>query len=289
MPDIFPSQGDEAPLRFMTQGASSRVYARGEEEIVKLFHSAVSDEMIEREAWASGRAAELGMPAVAPLRAVKMEGSRGLVYPRVNGETLLKAMRKRPWLSGRIMDAMARLQARMHRKEATSGLRRLKDVLRTDIIHGPASDALKDTALARLEGMPDGGHLLHGDLHVENILMEGSDLKVIDWSKAALGDPAADAARTEMLMRFGDGPEDPLTALSRDWAARRWRTTYLRESGMDRERIACWRALVAVAWLRSRKPVREQAFRHYMNDALSKAGLVRDTAMGKGDHDRQIS
>src|SRR5690606_2690452 len=104
--------------------------------------------------------------------------------------------------------------------------------------------------------------------------MDGRDLKVIDWSKAALGDPAADMARTEMLMRFGDGPEDPLTALSRDWAARRWRATYLRESGMDGRQVGSWRALVAIAWLRARKPVRQRAFHAYLDGALREAGLA---------------
>lgn len=241
---------------------------------MKLFHSAVSDEMIEREAMASRRAVELGMPAVAPLCTITVKGSRGLVYPRIEGITLLMAMRRRPWRSGKIIDAMARLQARMHKAPATSGLRRLKDVLRTDIVYGPASAALKDAALAKLEGMPDGRQLLHGDFHIENIMDDGNDLKAIDWSKAALGDPAADVARTEMLMRFGDGPEDFLTALLRDWAARRWRATCLRESGIDRERLDSWRALAAVAWLRSRKPVRQKAFHRYMDDALAKAGLM---------------
>lgn len=261
------------PLRFLAQGASSRLYALGEGEVVKLFHSAVSDEMIEREEQASRMAAQLGMPAVAALRAVTVEGSRGLVYPRIAGVTLLTAMRKNPWRSGVMMDAMARLQAHMHDARATQGLRGLKDVLRTDIIYGPASDALKQAALGRLAEMPDSDRLLHGDLHVENIMTAGRDLKVIDWSKAALGDPAADAARTEMLMRFGEGPEDPLTVLSRDWAARRWRESYLRESGMERERIASWRALVAIAWLRARKPVRRRAFDRFLHLALAEAGM----------------
>jgi hypothetical protein len=267
--------GEGISLHFVTRGASSSLYAINEREVVKLFRPAVSGEMIEREAWASRRAVELGMPAVASLRAVTMEDARGLVYPCVKGHTLLAAMRKRPWLSGRIMDAMARLQARMHETPATSGLRYLKDVLRTDIIYGPGGSALKVAALERLEDMPEGGQLLHGDFHIENVMVDGDDLKVIDWSKAALGDPAADAVRTEMLMRFGDGPEDPLTVLSRDWAARRWRASYLRASGMDRERLDAWRPLVALAWLRSRKPIRQRAFEHYMKDAAGKAGLLR--------------
>ncbi|WP_323810010.1 phosphotransferase family protein [Sphingobium baderi] len=274
MTDVFHSRGERDSLRFVTRGASSHVYALSGDEVVKLFRPGVSDEMIEREAQASRRAAELGMAAVAPVRAVIMEGARGLVYPRVKGATLLMAMRRQPWRSGAIIDAMARLQVRMHEAPATGGLRRLKDVLRTDIVHGPASKAVKDAALARLETMPDGRQLLHGDFHIENIMMDGRDLKVIDWSKAALGDPAADMARTEMLMRFGDGPEDPLTALSRDWAARRWRATYLRESGMDGRQVGSWRALVAIAWLRARKPVRQRAFHAYLDGALREAGLA---------------
>ncbi|SCW54205.1 Predicted kinase, aminoglycoside phosphotransferase (APT) family [Sphingobium faniae] len=270
MPDGFPLPATDPPLRFLARGASARLYALGEGEVVKLFHPAVSEEMIAREACASRLAAELGMSGVAAARRVRMEGARGLVYPRVEGVTLLKAMRLRPWRSGAMIDAMARLQAHMHGQPETEGVRNLKDVLRTDILHGPARDAIKEAALARLETMPDGGRLLHGDFHVENVMIARGDLKVIDWSKATLGDPAADAVRTEMLLRFGAGPQDRLTVLAREWAARRWRVAYLRESGMAAERLDRWRAVVAVAWLRARKPVRERAFRGYLYDALDR-------------------
>ncbi|BAV65849.1 phosphotransferase family protein [Sphingobium cloacae] len=275
--DLFPRALDPA-LRFLAQGASARLYVLGQGEVVKLFHPAVSDEMIEREAHASRLAAELGMPAIATVRRITMEGTRGLVYPRVAGVTLLKAMRRRPWSSGAMMPAMARLQARMHQSPEIEGVRSLKDVLRTDILHGPASDVLKEWALVRLKTMPDGRRLLHGDFHVENIMVAEGGFKVIDWSKAALGDPAADAARTEMLMRFGAGPQDRLTVLAREWATRRWRAAYLRESGMAAERLDSWRAVVAVAWLRARKPVRERAFREYLHDALKESNYDRASA-----------
>ncbi len=260
-------------MTVVARGASSQLCLLGGGEVVKLFHAAVSDEMIEREGDAARLASALGMPAVPPLRAVTIDGARGLVYPYLEGGTLMNAIRRRPWTSRRGMEALARLQARLHDSPPARGLRKLNDVLRTDIIHGPAPVALKDAALARMDAMPDGGTLLHGDLHIDNIMLSNGELKVIDWSKAAIGVPTADAVRTEMLMRFGDGPSDPITAWWREWAARQWRAAYLKERRIEAEELILWRALVSVAWLRARKPIRQRAFLRYMNGALRSVGL----------------
>src|SRR3546814_16118314 len=94
----------------------------------------------------------------------------------------------------------------------------------------------------------------------------------IDWSKAARGDFVPDLLRTEMLLRFGEGPQDRLTNMARDWAARHYAVSY-RRLAPALEHGAEWRAVVALAWLRARAPVRQAAFLAYLNRALAGAGL----------------
>ncbi|WP_234893062.1 phosphotransferase [Sphingobium yanoikuyae] len=144
----------------------------------------------------------------------------------------------------------------------------------TDIAYGPARLALQAAAIAYLDRLPDGNILTHGDFHLGNVMMTPQGMMVIDWSKAAAGHPAADAVRSEMLMRFGIGPADWVTNLWRDWAAVRLRKSYLAASpGVTTRSIDQWRPVVALAWLRARDAGRTPAFLRYLDKALTRAGL----------------
>ena len=52
-----------------------------------------------------------------------------------------------------------------------------------------------------LDAQPAGAALLHGDLHPGNVLLGAKGPVVIDWFDAAIGHPAADIARTLLLLR----------------------------------------------------------------------------------------
>ncbi|WP_028055693.1 phosphotransferase family protein [Sphingobium bisphenolivorans] len=261
-----------AELIPLASGASSRVCRLPGERVVKIFHAAVSDEMIAREFTAATLAAEGGVPTARPLREDMIEGARAILYPEVQGPTLMRQMRARPLQSDALLRDMALLHRQIHGCAAPS-LRSLKQVLATDISYGPAEPVVQDAALALLQELPEGESLLHGDFHISNILLSAEGPIAIDWSKAAHGAATADVLRSEMLLRFGEGPQDWLTNHARDWAARRYMTHYRRCAGEPLSLEPQWRAVVALAWLRARGPVRQRAFTAYLHRALAAVGL----------------
>lgn len=254
------------------RGKSSEVLRIGNGKVVKIYHSAVSNEMIQREMTAAGLAASLDLPTVAPFGRVQVKQRSALIYPEISGVPIASAIRKEPFSAAALLTDMAALLQTIHAPHI-SGLRQVKTVLATDIDYGPAPDAVKKAAIDYLEHLPDGDHLLHGDFHIDNILLSDGDLVVLDWAKAAMGHPAADAVRSEMLMRFGEGPADPLTTIWRDWAARHLGRAYRQTSGISNDQLILWRPVVALAWLRARPPVRSRAFTRYLNQALRGAEL----------------
>ena len=254
------------------RGKSSEVFRIADGIVIKIFHAAVSEEMIQREMAAARIAASLHVRTAAPLKRVSVEGRSALIYPEIAGPSLARAIRKSPFFAAEFLRRMATLQQAIHAHEV-SGLRTVKSVLAIDIDYGPASARLKGAALEYLGNLPESARLLHGDFHIDNIVIHDGQLAVLDWAKAAVGDPAADVVRSEMLMHFGEGPSDFVTCLWRDWAARKLRRSYQEQSGLSAGKLALWRPVVALAWLRARPPVRSRAFHHYLNKALGSVGL----------------
>lgn len=268
------------PLRPMARGASAELFDLGDGRVLKLFRDTVSDEMIAREIAASVHAGNCGLPTAAAIGRDDREGRRGVLYPRLDGGTLMDWIRRNPMKAGQALDGMAGIHIAMHRKEG-GALRALKDVLATDIAYGPAPLPVQQAAIAYLQRLPDGRALTHGDFHLGNVMMTPQGMAVIDWSKAAVGHPAADAVRSEMLMRFGIGPADWVTNLWRDWAAGRLRRAYLASSPVTSRELDQWRPVVALAWLRARDAGRNAAFQRYLDKALVQAKLP---PLGAGRH-----
>lgn len=262
----------ESDWLLLGRGKSSEVFRIGNGEVIKIFHPAVSEDMIEREMTAATLASSLGLPTAAPRARIAVEDKRALLYPEISGISIARAIRKQPLSAASLLRDMARLLHEVHTPPA-SGLRTVKSVLQTDIDYGPAPEKLKSAARDYLGRLPEGDHLLHGDFHIDNILVSDSGLVILDWAKAAIGAPAADAVRSEMLMRFGEGPTDTITNLWRNWAARQLGNAYHRQSGLTPDQLSLWRPVVALAWLRARPPIRERAFARYLGTALRKAGL----------------
>ena len=254
------------------RGKSSEVFRIGGGEVVKIFHDAVSEEMIEREMTAAMMAASLGLPTAAPNARVEVDDKRALIYPEISGPSVAHAIRKKPLSAASLLRDMGGVLHGVH-AQSVSGLRTVKSVLQTDIDYGPAPETLKRAAKHYLVRLPEGSQLLHGDFHIDNILVNDGGLVILDWAKSAIGAPAADAVRSEMLMRFGEGPNDVITNAWRDWAARQLGRAYRKESGVTPDQLTLWRPIVALAWLRARPPVRNAAFTRYLDDALRGAGL----------------
>lgn len=59
----------------------------------------------------------------------------------------------------------------------------------------------KNVALRLLGELPGGNSICHGDLHAANAVVgtTGNDVTLIDWGQAAIGNPLADVARTQLM------------------------------------------------------------------------------------------
>ncbi len=128
----------------------------------------------------------------------------GIVMSRAPGRSFGEVMLAEPQVASRYLEALARLHLRIH-AQAGRGLPALKGRLAANIASAPAlPDELRRTLLVRLAAMPEGDRLCHGDFHPFNVLGEIEAPMIIDWLDATCGEPAADVARSYVLLAQHD-------------------------------------------------------------------------------------
>ena len=237
-------------------GRTAEVFARGDDEVIKLLRPGFPDRLGEHEAMVAARVADASVGAPRFLGTTRIEGRLGLVYERLRGPSMLERVVRHPWEIDRRARQFAGLHAAVHLANGT-GLPDQKAEVRRMIERAGASlpaDA-REAALARLDALPDGAAICHGDMHPGNVLVTASGPVVIDWETASRGDPAGDVARTLFLMHDGGIPaflprvQRRLTVFAKGRFASVYLREYRRLRRMDDRDVAAWRLLILAARL----------------------------------------
>jgi len=192
------------------QGGEAEIYAWGEGKVLKLGFPSRSRGGVEDELQAARVAHEAGVPTPAVGETIELDGRIGIVFERVDGPSMLAHLVTHLWQMRRLARQMAEVHAAIHACRAPE-LISLKDEIRRLVEGAEAAEvdaAAKETILRRLERLPDGDSLCHGDLHPGNVTMSARGPVVIDWTDGRRGDPLADVARTWLLLRMAELPVD---------------------------------------------------------------------------------
>jgi len=144
-------------------GRTADVFAWGDGQVLKLFHADFPSEAIERERTAVE--ALTGLPLAAPryLGSIQLEDRTGLVFERINGQSMLAVLARQPWRVLGLAGQFAGLHASMHTQEALA-LESQREYLRRQTERAlDLPEHLRSAALERLAVLPDGQRLCHGD------------------------------------------------------------------------------------------------------------------------------
>ena len=241
------SEGELAGHARVGEGREADVFAWDEGTVLRLLHRSSDLTRVEREAAAMRAAADGGVDVPNVHGTTLVEGRAGLIMDRVDGPDLIALMGRRPWAVPRVARIVGRAQARMHDVVAPDNLPSLRELVRRKIdVATDLPSELADFALKKLDALPDGDRLCHGDFHPGNVLLGRDGPAVIDWTGASRGDPAADLARTRLLLRQGAIPEHMpalirgLNAFGRGAFFRLYLRAYARELPIDEDRVDRW-------------------------------------------------
>ena len=248
MPELTPSAR-------IAQGRTAEVFAWGEGKILKLFFDWCPPDWVQHESKISQILAESYLPVPKWYGMTEVDQRQGIIYERILGRSMLSLMTARPWLLVRYAREFAGLHAGFHRCDQ-DGLGSLRDSLRTTIQRVEILPAdTKNQVLAILEDLPDGAPLCHFDFHPGQVMITSKGPIVLDWMTAFRGEPAADVARTEIIMQVGQLPyggqlQRSLVNVWRGEFNRVYLARYLElNPGVSRESIDRWLIPVAAGRL----------------------------------------
>ena len=233
----------------LADGRTAEVFAWGDDQILKLYREGWKRRTVEFEYRQALASQQTGYRVPQVEKVIDLDGRYGIIYQRVEGDTMLAVLRQKLYRFPYFARQMADLHAEMHTKTARD-LEPVHERLAGKISAvADFTDEEKHALHTRLFQLPQDEKLLHGDFHPDNILLTPNGPVIIDWIDATLGHPLADVARTVVIFRFGVPPEEKMIRLLIGGMTRIYLRRYFRQSPYTQAELDAWLLVVAAGRL----------------------------------------
>jgi aminoglycoside phosphotransferase (APT) family kinase protein len=232
----------------LAAGGTAEIFAVDAGRVLKLYWGGASPDAPEREAERARAAHGAGAPSPAVLNVLAAGDRFGVMFEHVQGPSMLEVMSQDPGRAPELIRVLARLHAELHALAGT-GLPPQREHLSRRIALSPLNHRLRATVLAALSKLPGGDALCHGDFHPGNVLLADSGPSIIDWFDAVSGDPAADIARTLLLLQYSRAPSDGALESVRSELTALYLHEYHRLREVSSDALQAWALPVATARL----------------------------------------
>jgi aminoglycoside phosphotransferase (APT) family kinase protein len=251
----LPTEITLSDLVRLATGREAEVFALDAKRVLRLAFLDAQHDDVKREAIVLEAAHAMGAPVPTVHEMVTIDERPGLILERLDGPDLLAVLDRQPWLVSSVARTLGRVHASLHGACFPDEIPALRDQLRLQLRSQLVPDEIRERALGILDSLPDGDRLCHCDFHPGNVLRDGRGYAVIDWSHAARGDPAADVARTRLLLEASALPDDAspmmrtMAKLGRRAIVSGYLRSYHHASSVSLPRVARWAPVLAAARL----------------------------------------
>ncbi len=179
------------------QGANGKVYRLDPDTIVKVYMNPDSLPEIHRERELARRAFVLGIPTAIPYDVAKVGEGYGSVFELLNAKSFAKLIKAEPENLDKYVALYVDLMKKIH-----STVVRPEDMPdERDVVIGwakfmkdylPADKA--DKLVKLVEAVPVDHHMMHGDYHIKNVMLQDGEVLLIDMDTLCQGHPVFELA-----------------------------------------------------------------------------------------------
>lgn len=239
--------------------------------ILRLYPSASRGSSAEREATILAFLDRVGYPAPRPRgwsAGTEDLGAPFVVMERVEGGTVLDALKVRPTRAGELFDSLAAAHATLHALDSSGwplaapspGTSEIDRRLGAVEAAQPPTDPALGRALRWLQehravARHEEPAVCHNDFHPLNAMVDPDGrLAIIDWEGAGIGDRHSDLARSLILFEWApviasSRVERVVLRAAKPWVVKRYRLAYERHLPVEEERLHYWMAFhAAESW-----------------------------------------
>ena len=225
------------------QGANGKVYRIDRDTIVKVYLNPDSLPDIQRERELARKAFVLGIPTAIPYDVVRVGDGYGSVFELLNAKSFAKLIIADPSRLEEVVKMSVDLLKKIHSTELKPG-----DMPDMKAVALDWAEFMKDhlpedkyrKLYALIDAVPQDNHMMHGDYHVKNVMLQEGEVLLIDMDTLCMGHPVFElASMYNAYVGYGEidktGVEDFL-GLSYDLTNRIWQESLRLYVGGDEEK-----------------------------------------------------
>ena len=179
------------------QGANGKVYRIDPDTIVKVYLNPDALPEIHRERELARAAFVLGIPTAIPYDVVRVGEGYGSVFELLNATSFAKLLQTGEKSVDEIAELSIELLKQIHstvvKPDTMPSMRNVAVGWARDLEeHLPVEQASRLREL--MEAVPEDDHMLHGDYHLKNIMMQNGECLLIDMDTLCHGHPVFELA-----------------------------------------------------------------------------------------------
>lgn len=188
------------------KGACAECYRIDDERIVKLYYIHTDDSFIEHEKALAKKAFVMGIPTAISYDIVSANGRKGVIYELIQSKTLGELIRS----DQSHLDQYIQMYADTCKKVCSihtddPEIPSFKVAGRMDISNVRyLSEEEKDYLYRFLDMVPDYNSCVHGDLNINNIMVQNGECCLIDMGELSTGIPVLDFSRILFSMVYAN-------------------------------------------------------------------------------------
>jgi len=174
------------------EGSNGVVYRIDRDTIIKVYRNPDALPEIHKERELARKAFVMGVPTAIPYDVVKVGESYGSVFELLNATSFSKIIAAEPDKLDQVIDWSVELLKTIHSVELEPGEMPDMKAVAVDWAHyleGHLPEEIYQKLVSLVEAVPENHHMMHGDYHTKNIMLQNGEVLLIDMDTLCLGDP----------------------------------------------------------------------------------------------------
>ena len=174
------------------QGANGKVYRLDPDTIIKVYMRPDCLDDVNRERELARKAFVLGIPTAIPYDVVRVDGKYGSVFELLNAKSFSKLIVAEPEKLEKYVELYVDLLKKIHATVVSPDDMPSAKSVAVSWVHDLKNELPPEhwsKLLHLVSDVPESNHMIHGDYHTKNVMLQNGEVLLIDMDTLSYGHP----------------------------------------------------------------------------------------------------